>query len=120
MAARLAPPVLRDLMFSGRVVEPDEALRLALVDEIVETDTLLDRALSHAERLSRIPAATFALTKRALADRLLHRVELAASTKADIVAAWRSPEVHAAIRAYMDRTIRKSDHGQTRTDPETG
>jgi enoyl-CoA hydratase len=108
MAARLAPQVLRDLVFSGRVVEPDEAAALSLVDEVVEPDALLNRALSHAERLSRIPAATFALTKRALAERVLHGVERASASNAEIMAAWRSPEVHAAIRAYMDRTVRKS------------
>ncbi len=106
--ARLTPQVFRDLVFSGRVVLPHDAVALALVDEVVDANGLLDSAARHAERLTRIPAATFALTKRALAGPILHRVELAASTDRDATDTWRSPEVHAAIRAYLERTIRKA------------
>jgi enoyl-CoA hydratase/carnithine racemase len=105
--ARLTPQVCRDLVFSGRVVLPHDAVALALVDEVVEANGLLERALGHAERLTRIPAPTFALTKRALARSILERAERAASDDRDVAAAWSSPEVHAAIRAYLDRTIKK-------------
>jgi len=108
MAAQLTPQVLRDLIFSGRLVECQEALRLGLVDEVVAPDALLDRALEHADRLARIPPITFETTKRTFAGRILHRVELAASNDAAAAAAWRTPQVHASIRAYLDRTIRKS------------
>lgn len=108
MAARLTPSVFRDLVLSGRVVSPQEAVTLALVDEVVEPNTLIDRAVEHAARLSRIPPTTFALTKRAFARQILHRVELAASDDVAVSNAWRSTEVHAAIRGYLDRTIKKA------------
>jgi enoyl-CoA hydratase/carnithine racemase len=106
--ARLTPQVFRDLVFSGRVVLPREAVALALVDEVVEASSLVDSAARHAERLTRIPAATFALTKRALAGAILERAERAVSHDRDVAAAWSSAEVHAAIRAYLDRTIKKA------------
>jgi enoyl-CoA hydratase len=105
--ARLTPQVFRDLVFSGRVVLPHDAVALALVDDVVEANSLLDRAVRHAERLTRIPATTFALTKRELAGSILERVERAAANDRDVAAAWSSPEVHAAIRSYLDRTIKK-------------
>lgn len=108
MSARLAPVHFRDLVFSGRVVQAEEAAALGLVDEVAEGDRLLPRALEHAGRLASIPAITFELTKRAFATQVLNRVEIAAPNDAAAVAAWRSPEVHAAIRSYLDRTIRKS------------
>jgi enoyl-CoA hydratase len=108
MAARLTPQVFRDLVFSGRVVSPQEAVTLALVDEVAEPTALVDRALQHAARLSRIPPTTFTLTKRAFARRIRRRVELAASDDVAVANAWRSAEVHAAIRGYLDRTIKKS------------
>jgi enoyl-CoA hydratase len=107
MAARLTPPAFRDLVYSGRVVECHEALSLALVDEVVSSDRLRDRAVAHAERLSRIPTTAFALTKRAFVARILDHVQRAAPHQAAVVDAWRSPAVHAAIRGYVNRTLKK-------------
>jgi enoyl-CoA hydratase len=108
MAARLTPHVFRDLVFSGRVVQPHEAVGLGLIDEVVAPNTLIERAVEHADRLSRIPPITFALTKRALAGHILERVERAAANDAAAAVVWQTPEVRAAIRDYLDRTIKKS------------
>lgn len=108
MAARLSAPVFRDLVFSGRVVLPQEAVTLALVDEVAAPEAIFDRAVEHASRLARIPPTTFALTKRAFARSILQRVERASADDAAARAAWRSEEVYSAIRVYLDRTIKKS------------
>lgn len=121
VAARLSPAVLRSLVYGGRTVFADEALSLGLVDETVEADRLLDRSLDVARQLGAIPARTFALTKRALIDAVLERVRGSAGSDADAVEAWASPEVHAAIRQYVNTTLHRSDSGPgTRTQKSDG
>jgi enoyl-CoA hydratase len=108
VASRLSPSVLRTLIYSGRTVQPDEALSLGFIDEVVDAGRLMDHAVSVALQLSAIPAQTFALTKRAFTEPVLERVQGAVARNSEIVDAWLSPEVHTAIRGYLDRTIKKA------------
>ena len=48
MAARMPDAAFRDLIFSGRTVQVDEALALGLIDEKCAAETLLDRAVAVA------------------------------------------------------------------------
>ncbi|TDR92925.1 enoyl-CoA hydratase/isomerase family protein [Enterovirga rhinocerotis] len=57
----------KDLVFSGRMVEAEEALALGLVEAVVPDDALLDAARIRAEELAQAP--TFAL---GLAKALFH------------------------------------------------
>jgi enoyl-CoA hydratase len=107
MASRLTPQVLRDLVFSGRIVSGPDVVRCGLIDEVAPADEVLDRALQHAERLARIPPATFELTKRAFAALVLHHVGLAAANAPAVLDTWRSDAVHQSIQQYLSRTINK-------------
>jgi hypothetical protein len=69
---------------------------------------LLPLALAAAERLARIPAATFALTKRTFTAPLLARVDASAALDADVLDAWGSPEVLARMREYVEQTVGRS------------
>jgi len=108
IAARVSPAALRTLIYTGRTVQPDEALAVGFVDELVEPERLLDRAVAAARQLSDIPIRTFALTKRALTEPVLERVRASAGSDEDVIEAWLSPEVHAAIRRYLDKTIKST------------
>lgn len=108
VASRLSPPVLRTLVYSGRTVQPDEALALGFIDEIVAADDLMNRAVAVAQQLSAIPAQSFALTKRAFTEGVLERVRTAIDSNIEVVDAWLSPEVHDAIRRYLEKTIKSS------------
>jgi enoyl-CoA hydratase len=116
LASRLSPTVLRTLIYSGRTVPADEALVLGFIDEAAAPDRVLQRAVSIAEQFGAIPAQTFALTKRAFTESVLERVRGSAGSNAEIVAAWQGPEVHAAIRRYLDKTIKS---GRTASSPAT-
>jgi enoyl-CoA hydratase len=105
VGARLTPGVMRSLVYSGRVVQPPEALTLGLIDEIAEPDALIDRARAAAERLAAIPRVTFRLTKRTFVQPVLDRVRAAAAINADVIEAWRTREVQDRIRAYLEQTI---------------
>jgi enoyl-CoA hydratase/carnithine racemase len=105
VGARVQPSVFRQLVYSGRTVLPHEAVTLGLVDETVDPETLLDRARERAEQLMKIPAKTFALTKRTFAAALLDRVQAASALNADVLETWASPEVQNRIRQYVDETV---------------
>ena len=103
--ARVAPSVGRDLVLSGRTVPPDAALGAGLVDEVCEGGALVDRAVAVAESLVAIPPVSFALTKRAFVQPVLDQVAALADVDADVARAWSDPAVHAAIAAYLERTV---------------
>jgi enoyl-CoA hydratase len=111
VGARVPPAVFRQLVLTGRTVKAGDAREMALVDEVVEPEALVPRACEVAEQLARIPAASFALTKRAFTDPLLDRVRASADRDAEVHAAWASPAVHAHIRAYLENTIGKGASG---------
>ncbi len=97
-----------DLVYSGGTHLPEEAQRRGLVDEVVPAGELLDRAIAKAEQLARIPAATFVHTKRSLRDRYWAEVETTGRQRdAEMLEAWKSPEIMAAISRYVQKTLGK-------------
>lgn len=62
----IGPARAKDLIFTGRQVKADEALRIGLVDEVVPNDELLDRALAKAAELARGAVAAQAMAKQAI------------------------------------------------------
>lgn len=105
MSARLSDAALRDLVFTGRTVQVDEAKAIGLVDEKCPSGTLMDRALETAARLASIPAGAFALTKEAFFTPILNRVKGLTDYNARVVDAWLQQHTYDTIRAYLDRTI---------------
>ena len=97
-----------DLVNSGGTYLPAEALRRGLIDEVVSDAEMLDRSIAKAEQLAQIPPATFAHTKRSLRDRYWTEVETTGRQRdAEMLEAWKSPEVLAAIAAYVQKTLGK-------------
>lgn len=107
MAARVADRHLRDLVFSGRTVEIDEAKAMGLIDEKCPAGMLLDRANEVARKLASIPAGTFALTKEAFYAPVLERTRQLADYNARVSDAWLQQHTYDTIRQYLDKTIKK-------------
>jgi len=100
---------VRDLALMARTVSVDEARAMGIVDEVVPPEELMEKAMRSAQRLARVPAGTYAVTKRALIAPALARVEaLGEAHDREVVDLWASAEVHAAIREFLERTIGKS------------
>ena len=99
------PANLQEVIYFGRSYDPEGAAARGLIDEIVEPDQLMARAISTAERLASIPAVSFRLMKEALRRPVVERVR--ASENADLVAkeAWASDEVREAVRAFLKKTF---------------
>ena len=111
MAARLSDGALRDLVFTARTVQIDEAKALGLIDEKCPSGMLLDRAMEVAQRLASIPAGAFAMTKEAFYLPILQRTAQLADLNARVVDEWKQQHTYDTIRAYLDKTIPKPSHG---------
>ena len=102
------PQHFRTIVYRAETYEPAAALALGLIDEVVEPEALLDRALATAERLASVPADTFAITKREIRRPAMDRIRsLAQTTAQEVQAQWLEPRTLDRIRAYLDRTIPK-------------
>ncbi|MEY2421516.1 MAG: hypothetical protein QOI95_1583 [Acidimicrobiaceae bacterium] len=62
----VGPSVAKDMIFTGRQVGAEEALRIGLVDEVVEPDALYDRAIARASELASGAVVAQGLAKRAI------------------------------------------------------
>jgi enoyl-CoA hydratase len=107
MAARLADGPLRDLVYTGRTVQIDEAKAIGLIDEKCPEGMLLDRAMEVAQKLSSIPAGAFAMTKEAFYTPILERTRQLADLNARVVEAWLQQHTYDTIRAYLENTVGK-------------
>ena len=79
--AELDASVARDLCLTGRMVEPEEALALRVVDELAEPDQLLDTALALAARLASLSA--YAIVKGQVRGPVAAELERIAATGDD-------------------------------------
>ena len=99
---------LQSVVYRGLTCTPDEALANGFVDELAPPEALVDRAVEMAAHLGSLPPASFALTKRIIRQPSRDRVvQYTRSVDAEVLEAWMSTRVQDAVRAYVDRTLRK-------------
>ncbi len=58
----------QEMMFTGRTILADEALKLGCVNEVVAHDALMDRAMELAEQICTVSPSAVKATKRVLND----------------------------------------------------
>ncbi len=107
MRSALTPRYFAEAIFSGATYAPPEAGERGLVDEVVDPNALLERAIECAKGLAGLPPAAFALTKKQIRGPVLERLQNDAS-KTEVYEMWLSPETLARVRGYVARTLRKS------------
>jgi enoyl-CoA hydratase len=100
---------LSEFTFGGATYDSEAALARGWVDDLVEADTLLPRAIAAAEELSRLSPLAFAQAKKQMripvSERIAH--SWAATDKA-VTDIWAAAETLAYIRDYVARTLKKS------------
>lgn len=96
------------LIYDGRLSGPEEAREVGWVDEVVEADAVLERAVAVASKWAGIPDVAFAVTKRQLRQETLSRIEQYGDLDDEIAKIWREPETLAGIRAFMEATVGKT------------
>lgn len=100
---------LADLCYSGRTVDPEEGLRLGLLDEVVDAELLLERAIEVAAQLGRVPHEAFATTKRQLRRPMIEAAEHRAPLDdPGIIQVWIKDSTQQHIREFVAQTVRRS------------
>lgn len=102
------PHRLQAVIYRGLTCTPDDAVANGFVDELSAPDALLGRAVEVAAHLGSLPSASFSLTKRIIRQPSRDRVVRAMrSVDEEVQEAWMSAPVQEAVRAYVERTLRK-------------
>jgi enoyl-CoA hydratase len=100
--AELSPPAARELVLRGELVDSQAALEHGLLDELVEQDAVLDRALEVAAELAELPAQTYAFVKRQLRAPVIEAArELLEGGVDPLAAAWFGGETTDAAGAVL-------------------
>jgi enoyl-CoA hydratase len=94
------------IICTGRTWLPDDALRMGLVDELVEPERLIDRACEVAAEMGAVAPATFAATKRAVRAPMIEAVRRDMAGDAAVVEQWCSPETLKQIANFAARNIK--------------
>ena len=102
------PQHLQSLIYTGRTLQADDALRFGFVDEVVAPDALAARAEELARHLAAVPQRNFVQTKQQLRDKAISRAKHYSNQFDDDVRdIWSDPETHAHIREYLAKTVKK-------------
>jgi enoyl-CoA hydratase len=104
----LADAHLQELVYAGRVYPAEAANARGLIDEVVDADGVMERAVQMARQFAAGPAARFRLTKQQLRRPALERIARdAPAFDPDIVAAWKDAGTLRAIDEYL-KTLKRS------------
>ena len=86
----------------GRLFEPAEALKLGALDELVEADQVVERALVVAGELASSPPDTYARVKRQVRGSLLTELERIVRDEDDpLLDDWLSEDVSTAASGVL-------------------
>jgi enoyl-CoA hydratase len=104
-----APQYFADVILSGATFATDEAQRRGLVDEVVEPGQLMERALTDAQTLARLPPATFAMTKGQIRQPLIDRMTQHGARVDELAEKiWTSPHTLVHVRNFVAKTLKKA------------
>jgi enoyl-CoA hydratase/carnithine racemase len=100
-------PYTDEMVLGGAVLGPAEAAAKGLV-EVTAPEELLDRAVSRARDLARVPQATYRLTKEQLHRAAKQRIDTSRTRDDErVLDIWRSGASLDGIRSYLENLPRK-------------
>nr|VFK60322.1 MAG: Enoyl-CoA hydratase/carnithine racemase [Candidatus Kentron sp. TUN]VFK63389.1 MAG: Enoyl-CoA hydratase/carnithine racemase [Candidatus Kentron sp. TUN]VFK69741.1 MAG: Enoyl-CoA hydratase/carnithine racemase [Candidatus Kentron sp. TUN] len=104
IVSRLVGPRLAErLCMEGRMVEPAEAERIGLVDEVVPQEKVKEVALSWCQRIVKLPSRAMHLTRAASRTEIATLLATFGWEELDELAAgWSGEETQAALRAALE------------------
>ena len=103
-----APQYFPGVVLSGLTFPVDQARERGLVDEVVEPDAVMPRALKLAESLAALPPQTFAMTKLQIRQPVIDRMT-SDGPRVDALTEkiWTAPETLERVRSFVARTLKK-------------
>ncbi|WP_426954535.1 enoyl-CoA hydratase/isomerase family protein [Muricoccus radiodurans] len=98
----------KELIWTGRTVEPEEALRLGMIDRVTRAETLLDDARAWAAELGRGAPGALALSKGILDATFEHSVEdvFAQGSQAQAIC-YSSREHQESVAAFLEGVAKR-------------
>ncbi len=97
LSALIGAARVKDIIFTARLVDADEALRIGLVSEIVAPDTLADRATALAQTVAGHAPLTLRSTKMAL-----RRLQGTVTEDEDLILmCYQSADFHEGMVAFL-------------------
>lgn len=112
LARLVGPSVAKDLIFSGRAVDSTEALRLGLVNSVVDADDLDDVVDAMAARLAAGPPNALRLAKSVIDRGLDTDLARGLSIEADgFVEVFATPDAVVGVSSFMDSGPGNADFG---------
>jgi enoyl-CoA hydratase len=99
----LRPDVARQLVLFGQNMTAASAVQAGVFDEMVDSETLLDRALAKAHEFIALPQVTFAKIKRQLRRGAYEAIEAAIAGAEPLLNGWLSGETIQAAAAALAR-----------------
>ena len=109
MAHVLGGRAMERVLFRGERYKPEQAREFGLVDEVVERDNLMDRAIEHAQLLGQKPAAAYQRLKRYSRQAIIERMQaLDAAYLDDLVEQWFAQETQRLVKASVERMTKSA------------
>lgn len=100
--AEIAVNDLRKMLLNGQPFGAEQALAAGILDEVVEANTLMERALKMAEYYAALPPKTYAIAKRQLRGSVVQEIENAMKNGANAPdGGWFSDETKPAMVAMV-------------------
>jgi enoyl-CoA hydratase len=100
---------LPEFTYGGATYDCDAAFERGWVDEVVEAEALMPRAMAAAEQYAQLSPAAFAETKKQLRLPVIERMEKSgAAINETAVKIWTAPETLRFIGDYVGRTLKKA------------
>lgn len=107
LQAECAPQDIRYSTLWARTFGPEEARRRGLLDELVEPEAVLDRALEVARDMAGMPADSYARIKRQIRQAALARIDEVVSRDLEpMLEGWISPQAKQASAAQLDHSTK--------------
>jgi enoyl-CoA hydratase/carnithine racemase len=109
LARLVGPSRAKDLIFTGRQVAADEAMRIGLVDRMVPAADVLDFTLAWAGELARGPSVALAHAKRAIDGGLETSLAAGLEIEHDLFTdVFRTEDAKAGVAAFLDKSLGKA------------
>lgn len=99
----VGPARAKDILFSGRLLEAGEALRIGLIDRVFPADALAAEAMAYAETLSTLSPVSLATSKRMVQAIRDGAEEETPELRALFDAAFASEDFQEGYRAFLEK-----------------
>ena len=98
---------LSELTCFGRTYPAAEAVRLGLIDEVADEESVLSRAVAIASELAELAPGPLRLTRLQVRGPALDRIEQQRGTDDQVHQLWDSPAARARVEEYVRKTLHR-------------